>query len=231
MQAIYDHFSPDPYRFEACAIELWKMAAKESVSVIATRRSRDSGRDAYGTYSIGPSGDRVHLDFSLEAKCYKPGHGCGVKDTSRLISRLRHRQFGVFVTTSHVGPQPYQEIREDGHPVVILAGRDIAELLKQHGISTVAAVTVLARRVLPDTRVVTAAGQPPSRAGSGLVLSVSWRVGTRATSSDGDGSVSCSPLDLPTMRTPTTTTPSSTSRATSRRSPRWSRASSGKSRS
>src|SRR3954454_3511472 len=103
-----------------------------AVSVIATRRSRDSGRDAYGTYSIGPPGDRIHLDFSLEAKCYRPGRGCGVKDTSRLISRLRHRHFGVFVTTSHVGPQPYQEIREDGHPVVILAGRDIAELLKQH---------------------------------------------------------------------------------------------------
>jgi hypothetical protein len=140
VQALYEHFSPDPYRFEACAIELWKMAAKESVSVVATRRTRDSGRDAYGIYSIGPSGDRVHLDFSLEAKCYKPGRGCGVKDTSRLISRLRHRHFGVFVTASHVGPQPYQEIREDGHPVVILAGRDIAELLKQHGISTVAAV-------------------------------------------------------------------------------------------
>jgi Phage integrase family len=50
--------------------------------------------------------------WSLEAKRYKPGGGgAGVKDTSRLISRLRHREFGVFVTTSHVGRQAYEEIR------------------------------------------------------------------------------------------------------------------------
>lgn len=140
VRAVYEYFEPDPYRFEACAIELWKMTAREAVTVTATRRSRDSGRDAYGTLGIGPAGDRIHLDFSLEAKCYRPDRGCGVRDTSRLISRLRHRQFGVFVTTSFVGPDPYREIREDGHPLVILAGRDIAELLKQHGMATEQAV-------------------------------------------------------------------------------------------
>jgi hypothetical protein len=140
VMAVYEHFRPDPYRFEACAIELWKMLAKESITVTATRRHRDSGRDAYGTYSLGPPGDRIHLDFSLEAKCYHANRGCRIDDTSRLISRLRHRQFGVFVTTSYVGRDPYKEIREDGHPVVILAGRDIAELLKRHGLATVPTV-------------------------------------------------------------------------------------------
>jgi hypothetical protein len=140
IDAVYRHFRPDPFRFEACAIELWKMLAKESVTVTATRRTRDSGRDAFGTYSLGPAGDRIHLDFSLEAKCYAPRNGCGVKETSRLISRLRHRQFGVFVTTSYVGPDPYKEIRQDGHPVVIIAGRDICEVLKQHGMTTRPAV-------------------------------------------------------------------------------------------
>jgi len=140
VRAVYDYFEPDPYRFEKCAIELWKMTAKEAVTVTATRRSRDSGRDAYGTLSLGTAGDRIHLDFSLEAKCYRPDRGCGVRDTSRLISRLRHRQFGVFVTTSYFGPDPYREIREDGHPFVIIAGRDIAEQLKQHGLATVEAV-------------------------------------------------------------------------------------------
>ena len=59
-----------------------------------------------------------------------PANGVGVRETSRLISRLRHRQFGVLVTTSHLDTQAYQEIREDGHPVVVLAGRDIADILK-----------------------------------------------------------------------------------------------------
>lgn len=137
VEAIHKHYSPDPHGFEACAMELWKMLAKESVTEItATRRSADGGRDAFGLYSIGPPGDRIHLNFSLEAKCYAPKHGAGVRDIARLISRLRHRQFGVFVTTSYVGKQAYQELREDRHPVVVISGRDIAELLKERGVST-----------------------------------------------------------------------------------------------
>jgi hypothetical protein len=132
VQALVDHFSPDPYRFEECAVELWRMIAKESVSTItATRRSADGGRDAFGLYSIGPPGDRVHLDFSLEAKCYALAHGAGVKELARLISPLRHRQFGVFVTTSHLGEQAYRELREDGHPVVVITARDIGDLLRE----------------------------------------------------------------------------------------------------
>jgi hypothetical protein len=138
---LYEHFSPDPHAFEACAMELWRMLAKESVSrITATRRSADGGRDAFGLYSIGPAGDRIHLDFSLEAKCYGPSHGAGVRDVARLISRLKHRQFGVFVTTSYVGPQAYKELRDDRHPVVVMCGRDIGELLRQHGLGSVEAV-------------------------------------------------------------------------------------------
>jgi len=63
-----------------------------------------------------------------------------VRETSRLISRLRHRQFGVFVTTSFVRKQAYEEIRADGHPVVILAGRDIVDILKGRGLDSVASL-------------------------------------------------------------------------------------------
>lgn len=141
VEAVIDHYADDPYAFEACAMELWKMLARESVtSITATRRTADGGRDAVGLYSLGPSGDRIHLDFSLEAKRYALGNGAGVRDVARLISRLRHRHFGVFVTTSHVGPQAYRELREDGHPVVVICGRDIGELLRQRGLSSPAAV-------------------------------------------------------------------------------------------
>ena len=63
-----------------------------------------------------PTLENFWQSFALEAKCYAPGHGVGVRETSRLISRLRYRQFGVLVTTSHLDSQAYQEIREDGHP-------------------------------------------------------------------------------------------------------------------
>jgi hypothetical protein len=141
VQAVIDYFSDDPHGFEACAMEMWKMLARDSVtSITATRRSADGGRDAYGLYSIGPAGDRIHLDFSLEAKRYALGNGAGVRDVARLISRLKHRHFGVFVTTSHVGPQAYRELREDQHPVVVISGRDIGELLRQRGLTSRAAV-------------------------------------------------------------------------------------------
>jgi hypothetical protein len=55
---------------------------------------------------------------------------------SRLISRLRPRQFGVLVTTSFVSEQAYRELRDDKQPVVILAGGDIVEILADHQITT-----------------------------------------------------------------------------------------------
>jgi hypothetical protein len=140
LDAIYSHYADAPHRFEACAIELWRMVAAEPIEVTPTRPSADGGRDGYGRYSIGPPGDRIPIDFSLEAKCYAAEHGAGVRDTARLISRLRHRQFGVFVTTSYVGPQAYRELREDQHPVVVICGRDIVELLKARGIGTAPSV-------------------------------------------------------------------------------------------
>ncbi|VFA98875.1 Uncharacterised protein [Nocardia cyriacigeorgica] len=53
---------------------------------------------------------------------------------SRLISRIRHRQFGVFVTLSYFGAQAYKEVRDDGHPIVMVCGRDVVDTLRQNGI-------------------------------------------------------------------------------------------------
>jgi hypothetical protein len=33
-------------------------------------------------------------------------------------------------TTSHLDAQAYREIREDDHPIVVLAGRDVIDRLK-----------------------------------------------------------------------------------------------------
>lgn len=100
-----------------------------------TRRSADGGRDAFGYVRVGPTNDPLKLDFALEAKCYGPNNSVGVKETSRLISRLRRHHFGVLVTTSYVGPQTYAEIREDAHPVVLMTGSDIANVLQANGIN------------------------------------------------------------------------------------------------
>jgi hypothetical protein len=41
----------------------------------------------------------------------------------------------VIVTTSWLHAQAYTELRADGHPVVVMAARDIVDVLRSHGIS------------------------------------------------------------------------------------------------
>lgn len=136
LSAIYSFFSDNPHGFESCAAEIARMALGNVVSLDLTRPSRDGGRDAIGLYQIGSGVSSVTVDFSIEAKCYSMSNSVGVRDISRLISRLRHRQFGVLVTTSWVHSQAYREIKEDRHPIVIISGADIVRTLKSHGIDS-----------------------------------------------------------------------------------------------
>ena len=66
-----------------------------------------------------------------------------------MISRLRYRQFGILVTTGHVAPQAYREIRTDQHPIVIISGIDIVNLLRQKGYATAVDATRWLREAFP----------------------------------------------------------------------------------
>jgi hypothetical protein len=134
---IVKYFGNDPFRFEACAAKIAELMLPNIASIDLTRRVKDGGRDAVGKYRIGEGPSAVLVEFSLEAKCYGESNSVGVKELSRLISRLRHRQFGVLVATSHVALQAYQEIKEDEHPIVIIAARDIVNLLRKAGLSEI----------------------------------------------------------------------------------------------
>lgn len=102
-------------------------------------------------YLLGLSEDPVYAEFSLEAKCYRPpiggmkGNTVGVKEVARLISRIKNRQFGVLVTTSVIGRQVYEEVREDRHPIIFLAGGDITNILMSNGFNTPELVTSMLR--------------------------------------------------------------------------------------
>ena len=136
LAAIHRACADDPVSFERVAVELWRMMAAGRMEMDLTRPTQDGGRDAVGRYLLGPVNDQICLEFSLEAKCYSPTHSVGVRDVSRLVSRIRHREFGVFVTTSYIAEQAYREIRDDVHPIVFLVAQDIAEILRFRGIST-----------------------------------------------------------------------------------------------
>jgi hypothetical protein len=88
-------------------------------------------------YALGLLNDQIELDFALEAKCYRIDTVVGVEAQSRLMSSAR--QFGVLVTTPFVSEQAYRELRDDNHPVVILAGGGIVEVLADHQITTATA--------------------------------------------------------------------------------------------
>ena len=146
LYSIYDYFKNDPNRFEECAAKLFQLHDQRAIVDEITRRAVDGGRDAIGRYTLGVNEDPVYAEFSLEAKLYQPGlkgeqaSSVGVKEVSRLISRIRNRQFGVLVTTSFIGQQAYTEVREDGHPIIFLAGRDIVNIMMDIGYNTPAMV-------------------------------------------------------------------------------------------
>lgn len=139
---VWHHFKEAPIAFEAFAARIYQMTDPRVIIDEITRGAIDGGRDAVGRYLLGLGEDPVYAEFSLEAKCYRPPldgetpNSVGVKEVSRLISRIRHRQFGVLVTTSVVARQAYEEVREDRHPIIFISGRDIAEILIKNGFNT-----------------------------------------------------------------------------------------------
>jgi hypothetical protein len=135
--AIHSYFNERSVEFEKCAAALAMMLLPNIASLDVTRPSRDGGRDAIGRLRIGSGPGSILVDFALEAKCYGPSESVGVRQVSRLISRLRHRQFGILVTTSYLDVYAYKEIKEDQHPVLVISAADIVELLRRNGLSTI----------------------------------------------------------------------------------------------
>ena len=152
LEVVWEHFRDAPHVFEAFAARVFQMHDQRAIVDAITRPTIDGGRDAVGRYLLGLRDDPVYVEFSLEAKCYRPplkdrkATLVGVKEVSRLISRIRHRQFGVMVTTSVVGQQAYREVREDRHPIIFISGKDIVDILTSNGFNTPEGVRALLQR-------------------------------------------------------------------------------------
>ena len=135
LTTIREHYKDNPTGFEACAVRLAEMMDSHFENFSVTRPWRDGGRDAIGYYAISTGNNAnfpLKIDCALEAKCYDDKNSVGVKNMSRLISRIRYRQFGVLVTTSYVDSQAYKEVAEDGHPILIVTASDIAYILSRN---------------------------------------------------------------------------------------------------
>jgi hypothetical protein len=143
---LYRYFNAAPGRFEYFAADIYRMSDSRVIVEGVTRNTVDGGYEVSGRYRLGLAADPIHLKFTLEGKCYNPGFGqrkrksVGIKETSRLISRLKSRRIGVLVTTSVVAEQAYQETRAEKHPMIFLCGSDIVDILYGRGINTVKAL-------------------------------------------------------------------------------------------
>ncbi|MBQ7703352.1 MAG: restriction endonuclease [Firmicutes bacterium] len=139
LDIIRKHYAGNAYGFEKCAQDLLEKMDERFQDFNLTRPWRDGGRDALGYYIIG-NGSKANyplrIDCALEAKCYSPSNSVGVREMSRLISRIRYRQFGIMMTTSWVHKQAYEEVIEDGHPILIVSASDIAQILRRNSIMT-----------------------------------------------------------------------------------------------
>ncbi len=161
LEIIFSHFRDHPISFEAFAAKVYCLHDSRVIIDEITRGSVDGGRDALGRYRLGLDDDPVYVEFSLEAKCYRPGingnkaNTIGVKEVARLISRLLHRQFGILVTTSSIARQAYLEVREDRHPIIFISGKDIVNILVKNGLNTPALVKTLLEKDFNVPKVVT----------------------------------------------------------------------------
>ena len=136
IEVIRQRYKDNPHGFEVCAGALTRLLLPDVARLDLTRPWRDGGRDGIGRLRIGKPPAAIEVDFALEAKCYGANSSVGVREVSRLISRIKHREFGVLVTTSYVDRQAYQEVTDDGHPVILTVARDIVGLLRSVGVQT-----------------------------------------------------------------------------------------------
>jgi hypothetical protein len=155
---IFNYFNGNHYQFEVFAGKILPFFDSRYQIKKYTRLSADGGIDAIGEYKIGINEDEISFEFYLEAKCYNPKgldgkiSKVGVQGLSRLISRIRNRQFGILITTSVVSMQAYKEVRQDQHPIVIISGGDIASALISAGINTVDRLKIFIESLNLDER-------------------------------------------------------------------------------
>ena len=119
------------YSFEPFACEIISQFDNNVSRIEVTRPFKDGGIDGIGQYRVFSRGmQSVQVEFYMQAKCYKPfSVAVKVNDTARLISRIKNRQFGIMVTTSYVNRQAYEELLEDRHPIVLITGKNIIDII------------------------------------------------------------------------------------------------------
>ena len=73
-----------------------------------------------------------------QAKCrtdYKKSYE-NATDIARVASRLKRGNMGIFVTTGTYSPATQHEVILDGYPIILINGRQLADLINAYSIKT-----------------------------------------------------------------------------------------------
>ena len=96
-----------------------------------TPRTRDHGADFIGRLDVGTGFARTRLVVLGQAKCESLSAPTGGNHIARTVARLRRGSIGVYVTTSYFSASVQLEVIEDEYPIVLIHGRQVAEVLLQ----------------------------------------------------------------------------------------------------
>jgi len=121
--------SLSPREFEYAAKEIISLMDNRLVDMEVTRPVKDGGHDIIGYLKVGHERHELLLSVHAEAKRWGFSRAVGVKPMARLISRLKHKDLGIFVTTSYFEKQIQTEIIEDRRPIILISGGDAARIL------------------------------------------------------------------------------------------------------
>jgi hypothetical protein len=112
-----------------------------------TKLSGDMGVDFIGRLKIyneaipNPKGTVLGQTSILvlgQAKCrtdYKRAYE-NATDIARVASRLKRGNMGIFVTTGTYSPATQHEVILDGYPIILINGRQLADLINAYSIKT-----------------------------------------------------------------------------------------------
>lgn len=97
-----------------------------------SRGSGDRGIDFVGRLDLGTSAVPLRIVVVGQAKCQVGASG--VAELSRLAAKLNRGWVGVFVTTGHFSVPAQRELQDDGYPILLIAGRQVGEVIARESI-------------------------------------------------------------------------------------------------
>ena len=133
LERVHTHYSSSPHHFEGLASFVAQhLLGTKCTRGWVTRRSGDGGIDFVNRLEVGTGFSTASLVVLGQAKVLHPERGTvSGSDLARVTARLQRGWLGVFVTTGTFTKQAQVELDVDGYPIVLVNGKQLAQVLQK----------------------------------------------------------------------------------------------------